>query len=78
MLYPQNGDRIVAIDTVTSLHPTLHVLRTNRALTVLVSLQPISTKYSRDADARDRRTRRVTGSTCCESVQISSCAVNKL
>ena len=22
MLYPQNGDRIVAIDSVTSLHPT--------------------------------------------------------
>jgi len=41
-----------------------HVLRTNRTLTVLVSLQPINTKYGRDADARDQWTRRVTGSTC--------------
>jgi len=28
------------------------LLRTNRALTVLVSPQPINTKYSRDADVR--------------------------
>jgi len=28
---------------------------------------------SRDADARDRRTRRVTGSTCCRSVQVMRC-----
>ena len=28
----------------------IRVLRTNRTLTVLVSLQPINTKYSRDAD----------------------------
>jgi len=28
--------------------------RTDRALAVLVTLQPISTKYSRDADARDQ------------------------
>ena len=42
----------------------VHVLRTNWALTALVSLQPISAKYSRDADARDQWTRRVTGSTC--------------
>ena len=34
-------------------------LRTNWALTVLVSLQPITTKYNRDADARDQWTRRV-------------------
>ena len=34
----------------------------------LVSLQPIN----RDADARDQCTRRVTGSTCCGSVQFSS------
>jgi len=32
----------------------IHALATNRALTVLVSLQPISTKYSRDADACDQ------------------------
>jgi len=29
----------------------IYVLRTNRALTVLVLLLPINTKYSRDADA---------------------------
>jgi len=34
-----------------------HVLRINRALTVLVSLQPITAKYSRDADARDQSAR---------------------
>jgi len=40
--------------------------KTNRALTALVWLQPINTKYSRNADARDQWTRRVTvtGSTC--------------
>jgi len=31
-----------------------HVLRTNRALTDPVSMQPIRTKYSRDCDARDQ------------------------
>jgi len=54
----------------------LHVLRTNRALTDLVSLQPINTKYNRDADAR-----RVSGSTCSrqfKSVELGSCAVDKI
>jgi len=40
-----------------------YVLRTDWAQTVLVSLQPINTTYSRDDDARDQWTRRVTGST---------------
>ena len=36
------------------------MFRTNRALAVLVSLQPINTEYSCDADAQyDQRTRRV-------------------
>jgi len=55
----------------------IYALRTNRALTVLVSLQPINMKYSRDADAHVHR---VTGSTCSgqfSSVQFSSSAVNK-
>jgi len=36
MLYPQNGDRIVAIDSVTSLHPMYRVngLETNCCLAV--------------------------------------------
>jgi len=44
----------------------VHVLRTNRALTVLISLQPINTKYSC----------RITGSTCSgqfSSVQFVCC-----
>ena len=45
-------------------HWSLHVLRTKRALTVIVALQPISTKSSRDADARDQWMHRVTGSIC--------------
>jgi len=49
--------------------------RTNRALTVLVSLQPINAKHNRDADTCDQWARRVTGSTC--QVQFSSRAVNK-
>jgi len=32
----------------------MHMLRTNRAITVQVSLQPINAKYSRDAEARDQ------------------------
>jgi len=44
------------------------------APTVLVSLQPI---VSRDADARDQRTRRVTGSTRCRPVRFSSRAANE-
>ena len=34
MLYPQNGDRIVAIDIVTSIHPSLGIvaLRYDRLL----------------------------------------------
>ena len=58
----------------------IHVLRTNRALTALVSLQPISTKCSCEADVRDQWTRRVTGSTCLDqirSVYFSSSAANK-
>jgi len=54
----------------------LHVLRTNRALNDLVSLQPINTKYNRDADAR-----RVSGSTYShqfKSVELGSCAVDKI
>jgi len=31
----------------------IYELRTKRAVADLVSLQPINTKYSRDADARD-------------------------
>ena len=34
--------------------PHWNVLRTSRAPAVLVSLQPINTKYGRDADARDQ------------------------
>ena len=49
----------------------IQVLRTNRALTVLVSLQPINTKLSRDAEALDQSAPRVTGSTC--SVQFICC-----
>ena len=52
------------------------MLKTDWALTVLVSLQPISTKYSRDADAHDQWTRRVNGSTCTgqyRSVQFMCC-----
>jgi len=48
----------------------IHMLRTNRALTVLVSLQPVNTKYSCDANARDQWAHRATGSTC--SGQFSS------
>ena len=50
----------------------IHVLRTNRALAGLVSLQPINTKYCCEADSRDQWTRLVTGSTY--SGQFSSCA----
>ena len=32
----------------------MHVLRTNRALTVIVSLQPINANYRRDAVVRDQ------------------------
>jgi len=46
----------------SSLHWNINVFRTNLSLAALVSLQPISAKYSRDADARDQWTRRVTGS----------------
>ena len=46
----------------------IHVLRTGRALTVLVSLQPISTKQSRDAWPMNAS---VTGSCQFRSVQIS-------
>jgi len=35
----------------------MRVSRTDRALTDLVSLQPISAVYSRDADARDANER---------------------
>ena len=31
-----------------------YLLRTNRTLTVLVSLQPVNAHYSSDADARDQ------------------------
>ena len=60
----------------------IHVLRTNRALTVLVFFQPISTKYSRDSHVHDLRTCRATGSTysvqflCCKDSS-SLYAVNK-
>ena len=54
----------------------IHVLKTNQALTVLVSLQPIDAKYGRNADARDQWTCRVTGSTCYRSVHFSSCGAN--
>ena len=46
----------------------IDVLRINQAEAALVSLQPIN---SRDASERDQRTRYVTGSTCCRSVQPS-------
>ena len=35
MLYPQNGDRIVAIDTVTSLHRTYAKLRKRPIVTAV-------------------------------------------
>ena len=44
---------------------------TNRPI---VSLQPINTEYSRDADERDEWTRRWTSRSV---VSVSSCAVNK-
>jgi len=50
------------LNSVVNGRSEMRLLRTNRALTVLVSLQPIDTKCSRDADARDQWTRRVTGS----------------
>ena len=53
-----------------------YVLRTNQApAIVLVSLQPIDTKFNRGAESRDIWTRRVTGSTC--SVQLGFRAVNE-
>jgi len=55
----------------------MHLLRTNRALTVLVSLQPISMRYSRDADARDQSKRRVTMDRLVEVSSVQSYAVNK-
>jgi len=51
------------------------VLKTNRVLDVLASLQPINTKYSREADARDQRTRRVK---LGRLVQVSSVQFNVL
>jgi len=53
-----------------------NVFRTDWALTVPVSLQPISTKYSRDANARDQWTCVKLGRLVwvCK-IQISSCAV---
>jgi len=42
----------------------IHVSRTRWVLSVLVSLPPISTTDSHEADSRDQWTRRVTGSTC--------------
>ena len=50
------------VELDSSLHWNINVFRTNLSLAALVSLQPISAKYSRDADARDQWTRRVTGS----------------
>jgi len=35
-------------------HIKIYALRTNRALTVLIYLQPVSMKNSRDAGARDQ------------------------
>ena len=45
--------------------------RNDWAPTVLVTLQPITSRIYA-ADARDQWTRRVTGSTCCRSVQSTS------
>jgi len=64
-------------NTLTCLLTYIHMLRTDPALTDLVSQQPINTKYSCDADARGYE--RVV--TCnwvdlFRSVQFSSCAVN--
>ena len=37
MLYPQNGDRIVAIDSVTSLHPMYNDVRRQNAHLLVAS-----------------------------------------
>jgi len=35
MLYPQNGDRVVAIDTVTSLHAVLYARRAENVVRIM-------------------------------------------
>jgi len=72
----QQARRRSAANAVSVVSRAVLNSRINRALSVLVSLQPIKyTKYSRDANTRIIETRRVTGSTCSD--QCSLCAVNK-
>jgi len=71
MLYPQNGDSVVTIDSVTSFHP-MYTRVENWGSTIRCS------QSSRDVDTREHWTRRETGSTRSRSVQFGSCAVNKL
>ena len=40
MLYPQNGDRILTTDSVTSLHPMYCRTKTSRALEVMIWTGP--------------------------------------
>jgi len=49
-----NSTELQLANTSVNSRIGMHVVRTTRALIDLVSLQPISTKYSRDADACDQ------------------------
>ena len=72
--------QFACVDSIVNSRTEIHVLWTHWALIVLVSLQPVNTKYSRNADARDQYTRRLTVSNSSgqfSSVQISSFAMNK-
>ena len=52
MLYPQNGDRIVAIDSVTSLHPVYCWRKFN---VVFFSSTDLEFLYENDTDTRRER-----------------------
>jgi len=62
MLYPQNGDRIVAVDTVTSLHPIYSVTASCETRpTLAILLATLNTRVSKTFAGRQIVSKRVKG-----------------
>jgi len=67
MLYPQNGDRIVTIDSVTSLRPMCRRGAWRRSCTLRLFIAVLRLVQRHAADTTDIRPVRRCGSTVCRS-----------